>query len=197
MPHANTHAELPHRNPEQVNAYLVGGGISSLAAAVHLIQDAHVPASQIHILESSPIPGGSMDGSGSPKTGYILRGGRMLNFSYGCTYKLLSKVPSLTLPGKTVKEELDAFNAVPGNKTHAKARLVATLQVEEGKQAEGKVKEIPVIMDVSKMGFHTQDRKDLLYVAAASEKTLGEKRIDECFRKEFFNTEFWYMWDTT
>jgi oleate hydratase len=191
MPHTNIHADLPQRNAGEVNAYLVGGGIASLAAAVHLIQDAHIPASQIHILESSPLPGGSMDGSGSPTSGYILRGGRMLNFSYGCTYQLLSKVPSLADPNKSIKQEMDEFNAEPGNKTHAHARLVASKQ--DGQ--DGKV--VPVIMDVSKMGFHAQDRKDLLYVAAASEKTLGEKRIDECFRNEFFETEFWYMWDTT
>ncbi|TVY53529.1 Oleate hydratase [Lachnellula cervina] len=29
-----------------------------------------------------------------------------------------------------------------------------------------------------------------------SEKTLGAKRIDECFDKSFFQTKFWYMWDT-
>lgn len=40
------------RQPELTDAYLIGGGIASLAAAVHLIQDAHLPASQIHILES-------------------------------------------------------------------------------------------------------------------------------------------------
>jgi hypothetical protein len=50
------------KHPENTNAYLVGGGIASLAAAVHLIQDAHVPASQIHIIESSSVPGGCMDG---------------------------------------------------------------------------------------------------------------------------------------
>lgn len=125
----------------------------------------------------------------------------MLNFSYGCTYHLLSKIPSLTDANKTVKQELDEFNAIPGNKTHARARLVASVVETEEKDVEGKAEKKvvvePVIMNVSKMGFHAQDRKDLLYVAAASEKTLGEKRIDECFRKEFFDTAFWYMWDTT
>jgi oleate hydratase len=178
------HADLPQRNPKEVNSYLVGGGIASLAAAVHLIQDAGVPAKQIHILESGQVPGGSMDGAGTAEKGYILRGGRMLNFSYVCTYELLSKVPSLTNPSKSIKQELDDFNAVPGNKTNAHARLVAT-----GKDG-------PRIMDVTKMGFEWKDREDLLKIAAESEKSLGTKRIDECFRKEFFETEFWWMWDT-
>ena len=49
----------------------------------------------------------------------------MLNFRYLCTYDLLSKVPSLTDPSKTVKQEIDEFNAIPGNKTNAHARLIA------------------------------------------------------------------------
>ena len=186
MPHAHHAHHDGHevRNPEQVNAYLVGGGIASLAAAVHLIQDAKVPANQIHILESGPLPGGSMDGAGNADTGYILRGGRMLNFSYLCTYDLLSKVPSLSDPKKTVKQEIDEFNAVPGNKTNAHARLIA--KGEKG----------PEIVDVSQMGLNTRERADLLHITAETEKLLGRKRIDECFTKEFFDTKFWYMWDT-
>ncbi|KAE9366642.1 67 kDa myosin-cross-reactive antigen family protein [Stipitochalara longipes BDJ] len=183
MPHAH-HEGHQIRKPEEVNAYLVGGGIASLAAAVHLIQDAKVPANQIHILESSPLPGGSMDGAGNAETGYILRGGRMLNFSYLCTYDLLSKVPSLSEPSKTVKREIDEFNAVPGNKTNAHARLIA-------KGGKG-----PEIVDVSHMGLNTKERADLLHITAETEKRLGTKRIDECFTKEFFDTKFWYMWDT-
>jgi len=186
MPHANHKADhgTPTRKPEETNAYLVGGGIASLAAAVHLIHDAHVPASQIHIIESSPLPGGSMDGAGDSEKGYILRGGRMFNFSYFCTYDLLSKVPSLTDPTKTVKQEIDEFNAVPENRTNAKARLVA--KGEAG----------PEILDVSHMGLTAKERGDLLRIAAETEKQLGTKRIDECFTPEFFQTKFWYMWDT-
>jgi len=44
--------------------------------------------------------------------------------------------------------------------------------------------------------LNTRERADLLHVAAETEKLLGTKRIDECFTKEFFDTKFWYMWDT-
>jgi oleate hydratase len=185
MPHAH-HNITGHqvRKPEGTNAYLVGGGIASLAAAAHLIHDANVPANQIHIIESGPLPGGSMDGAGNSKTGYILRGGRMLNFSYLCTYDLLSKIPSLKDPSKSVKQEIDEFNAIPGNKTNAHARLVA-------KGATG-----PEIVDVSEMGLNAKERGELLRVAAEMEKHLGTKRINECFDEAFFKTKFWYMWDT-
>jgi oleate hydratase len=180
----NGHNGHQTRKPGETSVYLVGGGIASLAAAARLIHDAQVPANQIHILEASTIPGGSMDGAGNSKTGYILRGGRMLNFSYLCTYDLLSKVPSLTAPSKSVKQEIDDFNAIKGNKTYAYARLV-------GKSAAG-----PEIIDVETMGLDAKERGDLLHIAAETEKQLGTSRIDECFEEEFFQTKFWYMWDT-
>ena len=56
-----------------LKAPLVGGGIASPAAAVHLIRDGHVPGKNIHILEESEL-GGSLDASGSPERGYSMRG---------------------------------------------------------------------------------------------------------------------------
>ncbi|MGA8053284.1 MAG: oleate hydratase, partial [Burkholderiales bacterium] len=66
---------------EATKAYLVGGGIASLAAAAYLIRDGRVPGKNIHILEESRL-GGSLDASGSPEQGYSIRGTRM----YGAAY---------------------------------------------------------------------------------------------------------------
>jgi oleate hydratase len=182
--HHNGHSEHEIRKPQETNAYLVGSGIASLAAAAHLIHDAHVPADQIHILESSAVPGGSMDGAGTSDAGYIIRGGRMLNFSYLCTYDLLQKIPSLTNPSKSVQQEIHEFNAVSGNKTYAHARLVA-------RGAAG-----PEILDVETLGLDAKERVDLMRVAAETENQLGCRKIDECFEEGFFDTKFWYMWAT-
>jgi oleate hydratase len=59
-------------------AYLVGGGIGSLAAAAFMIRDGSLPGENISILEAAPIMGGSLDGAGDPAAGYSMRGGRML-----------------------------------------------------------------------------------------------------------------------
>ena len=59
-------------------AYLVGGGIGSLAAAAFLIRDGGVPGANISILEAGPLMGGSLDGAGDAERGYTMRGGRML-----------------------------------------------------------------------------------------------------------------------
>jgi oleate hydratase len=46
------------------------------------------------------------------------------------------------------------------------------------------------------MGLNAKERAQLFHVAAQPEKELGTKRIDEMFTPEFFQTKFWYMWDT-
>ena len=89
---------MPLPSPADRHAYLIGGGIASLAAAVFLIRDGQVPGRNIHIFEQANLVGGSLDGSGTAEAGYVLRGGRMLNFSYRCTYAMLAAVPSLEHP---------------------------------------------------------------------------------------------------
>jgi oleate hydratase len=166
------------RNYQTTKVYLVGGGIASLASAVFLIRDAHFPAANIHILEELNVLGGSLDAHGSPETGYSMRGGRMFNFSYRCTYDLLSSIPSLGDPNKTVKDEMDEFNAK--FRTESKARVV-----ENGAK-----------VDVSSMGFSYKDRFDLIGLTLHDEEHYGNKRINEYFEPEFFKTNFWYMWAT-
>ncbi len=57
--------------------YIIGAGISGLAAAVFLLRDAGLRGEDIHIFEKLGVPGGSLDGSGDAQSGYLVRGGRM------------------------------------------------------------------------------------------------------------------------
>ena len=101
----STHDPIQHRK-----VYLIGGGIASLASAAYFIRDSHINPAHITLFEELNIAGGSLDGSGSPDHGYSMRGGRMLNFSYLCTYDLFSFIPSLGDPGIMVLDEIKAFN---------------------------------------------------------------------------------------
>ncbi|RAJ28161.1 oleate hydratase [Pedobacter cryoconitis] len=166
-------------DPKTRNAYFVGGGIASFAGAAFLIRDGKVPGKNITIFEESKLSGGSLDGIGQVANGYMIRGGRMLNFTYYCTYDLLSSIPSLTQPGKSVTEETHEFNEKI--KTHANARLV---------DKEGQ------IVDVSSLGFTERDRIDLVELFAIPENVLGTKKITDWFKPEFFETNFWYMWSS-
>jgi oleate hydratase len=52
-----------------VKAYLVGGGIASLASAVYLIKEGGLSASNIRIFEAMSSVGGAIDRIGSPEKG--------------------------------------------------------------------------------------------------------------------------------
>ena len=54
---------------KETKAYLVGGGIGSLAAAAFMIRDGKLPGGNISILEAAPVMGGSLDGAGDPADG--------------------------------------------------------------------------------------------------------------------------------
>jgi oleate hydratase len=162
-------------------AFMVGGGIGSLAAAAFLIRDGGIPGSNITIFEALHLAGGSMDGAGNPIDGYSLRGGRMLTTdNYECVWDLFKTIPSLTDPSKTVYEETIEFN----NRihTHSGARLV-----DRNRAA----------LDVTSMGFSLKDRVELVRLAETDEETLGASRITDWLSPEFFETKFWYMWATT
>jgi oleate hydratase len=163
------------------NAYLLGGGIGSLAAAAFMIRDGGFPGQNIFILEAKSILGGSLDGAGNPVDGYSLRGGRMLTTdNYECTWDLYKSIPSLSSPGKTVFDETMEFNEQ--HKSNSMARLVDRRRA---------------IVSVSSMGFSMENRQELLKLSLADEAELGASRITDWLSPEFFETEFWYMWSTT
>jgi oleate hydratase len=167
-----------NRAREDLRAYLVGGGIASLAAAVYLIRDGGVPGRNITIVEESPRLGGSLDAGGSPEHGYSMRGSRMYGAAYTLMYELLSGTPSLDDPHRSVtRDTLDFWETAPWE---AKARLV-----EDGK-----------IVDTSSFGLREKDQADLIGLMLRDEAALGAKRIDECFDEAFFRTNFWFMWSS-
>lgn len=167
-------------DPSARKAWLVGGGIASLATAAYLIREGRVPGDAITVLEESTQIGGSLDAHGDPEQGYVMRGGRMFDEeAYSCTFDLLSYIPSLKDSGKTVMDEFREFNET--FRSHSRSRLVAN-----GRK-----------VDVSTHGFTNRDRLDLIELMIRTEDSLGTRRIDACFQPSFFETNFWFMWCTT
>jgi len=159
-------------------AYLVGGGIASMAAAAFLIRDGDFLGHNITILEELNDIGGSLDGSGSAEKGYVLRGGRMLESKYLCTYELFSSIPTLD-ESKTVTEEIFAWNETM--KTSSKSRLV-----RDG------IRQTAPEFGLSEKHILTIER-----LALEPEATLGRSSISDQFDPTFFKTNFWFMWCTT
>lgn len=90
---------------ERKRAHIIGGGIAGLSAAIALVKDAHMPAANVTVYESSPLVGGAMDGAGDPEHGYTCRGERELEARMECLWYVCSKVPSLQTPGMTILDE--------------------------------------------------------------------------------------------
>jgi oleate hydratase len=173
---ASQRSTATDRNTAKV--YLVGGGIASMAAAAFMIRDGDLLGRNITILEQLKDIGGSLDGSGSPEKGYVLRGGRMLESKYLCTYDLFSSIPTLD-ESRTVTEEIFAWNETM--KTSSKSRLV-----RDG------VRQTAPEFGLSEKHILTIER-----LALEPEAFLGRSRISDQFDSAFFKTNFWFMWCTT
>lgn len=84
---------------DEKNAYIVGSGLASLAAACFLVRDGQMPGSHIHILEAMDIAGGACDGIFDPMRGYVMRGGREMENHFECLWDLFRSIPSIETPG--------------------------------------------------------------------------------------------------
>ena len=107
-----------------------------------------------------------------------MRGERMFEANYVSRYDLLSFIPSVDDPTKSIKQDTLEFTAAfPWNN---KARLVDT----------GK------IIDSHSMGFNKKDELELLALTSKPERASNDKRISDVFSEHFFTTNFWHMWKT-
>ncbi|WP_042348091.1 oleate hydratase [Bacillus massiliigorillae] len=173
--------EISSRYYGDKQVYFIGGGIASLAGAAYLIRDAHFNGENIHIIEGMHILGGSNDGAGTPETGFVVRGGRMLNEeTYENFWELFGSIPSLDMPGQSVTEEILNFDHL--HPTHAQARLV-----DKDRN----------IINTHSMGFNNSDRLAMTRLLATPEEKLDDMTIQDWFEPHFFETNFWYMWQTT
>ena len=159
------------------DAYLIGGGIGSLAAAAFLIRDGAMPGKNIHILEESTVYGGAMDGAGNAVDGYLARGGREIEEHYECFMELFGFVPSITDPDRTVLDEFRELNLAEPIESHC--RLVE----DAGQKA-----------DFSTFGLSTSHALQLGRLTVLSEQALGATTIEQFFDPTFFETNFWYFW---
>jgi oleate hydratase len=172
-----------HLTPNNVNAWILGSSFASLASAVHLISDANVPASQIHILESRSTPGDGITSTGDPMCGYDHRPGCLPNFSDGCLEKLLALVPSTTSP-RTVLKDVENFQHDDACRDVPITHVL--IQGDHG----------PKKMETRKLGLTLKDRMKLTMFLLRSEKSLARKRINQLFNEPFFDSMFWTVFST-
>ncbi|MCR1900489.1 oleate hydratase [Ligilactobacillus apodemi] len=180
-------------------AVMIGAGIANMAAAVYLIQEGHWKGEDItfYALDLH----GANDGAAASVAaeqywnknhpmentkGYVARGGRMLNYrTYVDLMDLLDRIPSVTEPGMTAAEDTRDFDR--HHRTYDKARLM-----QGGKG----------IIDGHKLGLNNLDRmllSRLVMMPDEKEQELDNVSIAEYFKDDphMFQTNFWYMWETT
>lgn len=167
------------KNIETRKAYLIGGGIGSLASAAFIIRDAHMPGKNIHVIEQLDILGGSMDGAGMAEKGYSARGGREIEEHFECFMELFGFIPSLKDKNKSVLDEFRQFNIEEPIESHC--RLVQN----QGEKA-----------DFSSLGLSKKNAIELAKIHMLTEEALGATTIGEYFDPSFFETNFWYFWAT-
>ena len=160
------------------HVHLVGGGIASMAAAAFMIRDGDVLGHNITIYEELDRLGGSLDGAGNAQTGYILRGGRMFEGKYLCTFDLFASIPTLD-ERSTVTEEIMNWNQTM--KTSSKSRLI-----RDG------VRQTAPAFRLSERQILTIER-----LMIEPEGMLGRTSIADQFDAGFFETDFWFMWCST
>lgn len=162
---------------ENKKAYLIGGGISSLAAAEYLIRDGHMDGKNITILEQKNISGGALDGSGNAKDGYLARGGREMEEHYECVWDLFGEIPSLEDPEITVLDNFRELNLEDPN--YSNCRAIAN----RGEK-----------LDFSSLGLEKHHVKQLTKLFLVKEESLGATTVKEFFDDSFLETDMWLFW---
>lgn len=171
------HQTLPTPGVENRKAWIIGGGIGGLAAAFYLIRDAHMPAENITILEEMDLEGGSMDGSGNPEEGYIIRGGREMNWNYDTLWDLFQDVPAVELPeGYSVLDEYRLINDNDPN--YSAARLMH-------KCGE--------LLDAKDFGLSKAQQWELIRLMLKRKEELDDISIEDYFSEGFLKTHFWFL----
>ncbi|MBL0739431.1 oleate hydratase [Flavobacterium sp. GN10] len=165
---------------ENSKIYIVGSGIAGMAAAYYFIRDGRIPAKNITFLEQLHIDGGSLDGAGNPKDGYIIRGGREMDMTYENLWDIFQDIPALEMPSPyTVLDEYRLINDNDSN--YSKARLI---------HKNGEIK------DFSKFGLNKKDQLAIVKLLLKRKDELDDLTIEDYFSETFLESNFWTFWRT-
>ena len=165
---------------DRKSAYLVGGGLASLAAACFLIRDGQMKGEHIHILEELKLPGGACDGIEDPQKGFIIRGGREMENHFECLWDLFRSIPSLETEGASVLDEYYWLNKHDPNYS----LMRATENRGQDAHTDGKF----ALSDKAAM--------EIVKLFMTPNKDLYDKTLDDVFDEEFYKSNFWLYWQT-
>ncbi|WP_028296880.1 oleate hydratase [Olivibacter sitiensis] len=171
---------IPTKSYKDSKVYIVGSGIAGLSAAYYFIRDGHFTPENITFIEQLHIDGGSLDGAGNAKDGYIIRGGREMDCTYENLWDIFQDIPALEMPAPY--SVLDEYRLVNDNDSnYSIARLI---------HQQGKVK------DFSKFGLNKKDQLAIIKLLLKKKEELDDVTIEEYFSNTFIESNFWTFWRT-
>ena len=159
---------------DEKSAWFVGAGLASLAGAAFMIRDGQLPGSQITIVERLDLPGGALDGIKEPKKGFVVRGGREMENHFETLWDLFRSVPSLEIDGASVLDEFYWLNKEDPNFSLQRA----TVNRGEDAKTDGK------------FGLSEKAQKEMIQIFLATREEMENKRINEVFTQDFFDSHF-------
>ena len=171
------------KKPEGVDhksAYIIGIGLAALSAACYLVRDGQMKGEHIHIFEKDPIPGGACDGFEYPGVGYVMRGGREMDNHFEVMWDLFRSIPSIETEGVSVLDEYYWLNKEDPNYSLCRA----TVNCGEDAHTDKKF----AVSDKAQM--------EIMKLFFTPDEDLYDKRIDEFFDDEVFDSNFWLYWRT-
>ena len=171
------------QKPEGVDrksAYLVGAGLASLASACFLVRDGQMKGEHIHILEEMDIAGGACDGINDAQKGFIIRGGREMESHFECLWDLFKSIPSIETEGVSVLDEYYWLNKKDPNYS----LMRVTSNCGEDAHTDGKF----TLTDKASM--------EIVKLFMTRDEDLYDKKIEDVFTEEFFESNFWLYWRT-
>ena len=165
---------------DRKSAYLVGSGLAALSAACFLVRDGQLKGERIHILEKDAIPGGACDGYLYENLGYVMRGGREMDNHFECMWDLFRSIPSIETEGVSVLDEYYWLNKKDPNYSLMRAT------VNRGEDAHTD----------KKFGLSDKGALEIMKLFFTPDEELYNRRIDEFFDDEVFESNFWMYWRT-
>lgn len=169
---------VPAPAVEGRRAWIIGSGVAGLAAAFYLIRDGRMKGEDITILDTMDVAGGSLDGAGNAEDGYLIRGGREMNWNYDRFWDIFQDVPALELPPPySVLDEYRMVNDADPN--WSKSRLM---------HQQGRIR------DFSTLGLSRRHQWELVKLLLKRKEDLDDITIGQYFSESFFGTNFWFLW---
>ena len=165
---------------DRKSAYIIGTGLAGLSAAFYLVRDGQVKGERIHLLEKLDLAGGSCDGRKDVSKGFYMRGGREMDNHFECMWDMFRDVPSIETPGISVLDEYYWLNKHDPNYSLCRASEKCGQDAHTDK----------------KFAVSDKAQMEIMRLFFTPDEELYDKRIDEYFDDEVFDSNFWLYWRT-